>query len=327
MLRYLSWRLAAIPVIVAAVNALAFIYAHVALRVQLANNPFGVAGAEEISLWHLYGAYVIGLGHGNWGAMPTVAQEPIAQLVLQSALRSLGLLLIAFLLSTILGLWLGVYGARYLPPRMARWLPPLAAVGQALPSYYIGALALALLLRYLIQAGPAATAPLPVQGFGWDQHLILPVGVLLVRPVAQIAHFTAALTVSELERLYVTAARSRGLPVRLIRWKHVLGNVWAPLLLTLAASLRLLIGELILVEKLFGWPGLGNLLATALVPPQTAALGSLEGAASYFLWPELLAAALTLVALALLCLDTLTVLLARRADPRLVRATTGGTHG
>jgi len=327
MLRYLSWRLAASPVIVLAVNALAFLYAHIALRVQLANNPYGAAGADEVSLWSLYGSYLARLAQGDWGVMPTVAQEPIGQLVLQSGLRSLGLLLIAFLLSLILGLSIGVYGARYLPPRLAPWLPPLAAVGQALPSYYIGALALALLLRYLTQVGPEAAALLPVQGFGWDRHLILPVAVLLVRPVAQLAHFTAGLTVSELERLYVTAARSRGLPVHLIRWKHVLGNVWAPLLLTMAASLRLLIGELILVEKLFGWPGLGSLLATTLVPPQTAFLGSLQGAASYFLLPELLAAALTLLAVALLALDTTAALLARLADPRLGRTTTGVTYG
>jgi hypothetical protein len=62
-----------------------------------------------------------------------------------------------------------------------------------------------------------------------------------------------------------------------------------PVVLTLGASLRLLLGELILVEWLFAWPGLGRLLALALIPPRIALTGGAGDESIYFLHPPLLA--------------------------------------
>lgn len=56
--------------------------------------------------------------------------------------------------------------------------------------------------------------------------------------------------------------------------------------MAVAASLRLMVGELILVEWLFGWPGLGRPLASTLLPPTVASTAGLAGAMRNFLHPD-----------------------------------------
>ena len=74
---------------------------------------------------------------------------------------------------------------------IAPWLTVTTTVGLAMPSFYIGSLLIMATLAYLIW-GPHG-AVLPVQGFGWDLHLVLPALVLAARAAAQIAQMSSAL--------------------------------------------------------------------------------------------------------------------------------------
>ena len=170
---------------------------------------------------------------------------------------------------------------------------------------------------YVLSAGPDAQPPLPLQGFGWDQHLLLPTLALVARPTVQIAQVTASLLSDELHKQYVTAARSRGNTWARARWHHAFRNVLTPILLAIAGSARLLVGELILVEWLFAWPGLGRLLTLTLVPPRVATVGGLADQTVYFLHPALVAALLTIFTLIFLLVDLLASTAGRLADPRL----------
>jgi ABC-type dipeptide/oligopeptide/nickel transport system permease component len=84
----------------------------------------------------------------------------------------------------------------------------------------------------------------------------------------------------------------------------------------MAGSFRLLVGELVLVEWLFEWPGLGRLLALSLIAPRIAAPGVVFSD-HYFLHPPLVAALLTLLTFIFLFADTIASLIARASDPRL----------
>jgi ABC-type dipeptide/oligopeptide/nickel transport system permease component len=97
-------------------------------------------------------------------------------------------------------------------------------------------------------------------------------------------------------------------------------------ILVVAASLRLMVGELILVEWLFGWPGLGKLLASALLPPNVASVGLLSGATRNFLHPELVAGILTLFGLLFLLADLVSSLAVYAVDPRLRTALEASDH-
>lgn len=317
MLRFLLRRLLLFPLVMALANFAGFAYAHFALLAQRALNPFGAASQEAASIWQVYGAYVQGVTRGDLGVLPTIAKEPVGTAILKASGASLGLLTLAFLLSVVIGVTLGFAAVRHDPPSVARWLLPASALGLATPSFFIGALAIGILLIIMLRSGSDAQLLIPTQGFGWDAHLILPLLALTARPAAQISQVVSGLLLEELQMQYVVAARSRGTPWRTIRWRHVLRNFLAPALLAIAASFRIIVGELVLVEWLFAWPGLGRLLAFTLLPPATATMIGLSDAKPVFLHPPLVAALITVFSLLFLLADTTAASAARAVDPRL----------
>ena len=167
-----------------------------------------------------------------------------------------------------------------------------------MPGFFIGRLAVALLLLATIYAR-LGNIPLPIQGFGWDNHLILPLLALSVRPTAQIAQVVAGLLAGELGQQYIVAARGKGLTERRVIWHHALRNVWAPVAHAVAGAVRLLVADLIVVEWLFAWPGLGFLMAATLIPAQFAS-ASVE---ARFLDPPLVASLITIFAAFFLLID------------------------
>ncbi len=317
MSRFLLRRLLVIPVALVAVNFIGFVYAHAAQQFHAAQNPFGAGVGRSPAIWPLYVTYAQNLGRGEFGQMPAGVSLSVAQGVWQAAGASLGLLALAFVISLALGLLLGLRAVRAETASVAGWLMPVSTLGLATPSFYIGTLFIVGAVYYVLRSGPGTKSPFPLQGFGWDVHLALPLAALCVRPIMQIAQVTGHLLAGEMAQQYVVAARSRGNSWRRAQWRHALQNVLAPVLLTIAASLRLLVGELIIIEWLFGWPGLGRLLALALIPPNVATPGGLTGHTIYFLYPQLVAALLTVFTFIFLMVDTTASTLVRWVDPRL----------
>ncbi len=90
-------------------------------------------------------------------------------------------------------------------------------------------------------------------------------------------------------------------------------NVLAQIVLALNNTLRFMVGELIVVEYLFGWPGVGRLIANTLVPAQL----SNQSSSPMFLDPPTVAAMLTILAAVFLFADLGTAVFVRSVDPRL----------
>jgi len=135
----------------------------------------------------------------------------------------------------------------------------------------------------------------------------------MARPTFQLAQVTAGVLSGELGKQYVIAGRSLGHSWRSIRLHYALKNVVAPVILTIAGLQRFLVGELIMIEWLFRWPGLGRLLGWTLVPAEmTSSSGS-----PLFLNPPVMATVLTLIAALFLLADFFATLLVRYIDPRL----------
>lgn len=308
-------RLLFIPLILLVANFLGFAYAHVGLFAQALAHPFG--GTPEFpNLIQLYGDYVSGWSSLNFGLYPIGANVTVPAAVWEAAGKSLGLLFIAATFSILVGLALGLFSVRVNPPSLAPWLTPLTSFGLAVPSFYVGTLAVAISV-WLILRG-VESFPLPLGGFGWDAHLLLPMLALMLRPTLQIAQVTSNLILDEVRKQYVVTARSVGNTWHRIRWRHVLMNALASIVLTLAGAFRLTLGELVLVEWMFSWPGLGRMLVTTLLAPRVASMGGgFHEAGQAFLNPPLLAALVTVFALLFAFSEILSTSLARSADPRL----------
>ena len=317
MLRFILRRLTLIPIALTLVNFLGFAYAHYARPIRAARTPY-VQAVEGGPLLPSYGDYVqtlLNLDFGLQLSVPGARSGPVemGKTLFNATQASLGLLGVAFLLSLLAGLVIGYRAVHNDPPGVARWLTFLSTVGLAMPSFYIGSLFIMVSIFYLLWRGPGTQLPLPLDGFGWDAHLVFPTLALMARPTVQIAQITAGLLSGELSKQYVVSARSLGYTWRSIRNNFALRNVLAPVILTFAGMLRLLVGELVLIEWLFRWPGLGRLLAWTLVPAQlTSSRGS-----PLFLNPQVMAAVLTLIAALFLLSDFIAAILVRIFDPRL----------
>ena len=313
MIRFLLRRLLIIPPVLILLHFLGFAYAHVARPIRAARTPYLRELIETTPLWDTYRQHVQDIFGGQLGQMPGSSGE-FGERLLSATQASLGLLAIALLISVILGFLLGVAAVRTQPPGVRRWLTPLSTLGLAMPSFYLGSLGILAMVFYVLWRGPGSDAPLPIKGFAWDKHLVMPVIALSLRPMVQIAQVIAALLAGELGKQYVTAARSFGHTWRSIRWRQAMRNVLAPILMTVAASLRQMVSELVVVEWLFSWNGLGLLLASALVP---GTLSSDIGATPLFLSPPVVAAIVTVIGLLFMVVDLISSVAVRIIDPRL----------
>ncbi len=318
MTRFVLRRLGIILPALLLINFFGYAYAHLVRPLRAARTPYLHTLVTTEPLLPTYASYLqrtLGL---DFGTMPG-GQGTIATTIASAATASLGLLGLALALSTLAGLILGLRAVHVDPPRVSRWLPFLSTVGLAMPSFYIGSLLILALFFYILWR-PGTGMPIPWRGFGWDRHLVFPTLALMARPTVQIAQLTSGLLVDELGKQYIVAARSKGLPWRLVQGRHAMGNILASVILTIAGSLRLLVGELILVEWLFRWPGLGRLLAATLIPsPVSVSLGT-----PLFLNPPLVAALITVFAALFLVTDLVASVLVQIIDPRL-RTPEGGT--
>lgn len=309
MNRYLLRRLAAIPLGMLLAHFAGFAYAHLVLPIQLANNPMFASTLVPDPLLPTYLAYWRGVIGGDFGSIPP-AGAPVLGTVASATLASFVLLALALLIALLIGVPLGIKAVRSNGGRIAAWLTALTTAGLAMPGFYIGSLLITAALWYNIY-GPSA-ARIPAQGPGFDLHLVLPTLVLAARPTAQIAAVTASLMAAELDTQHIVTARSIGNSWRAIRRKHALRNIIAPLAVAVFAALRLTVGELIIVEWIFSWPGLGRTLALILIAPMGAAFDS-----PLFLHPPTLGAVLAVFAGLFLVGDLVSGLIARIADPAL----------
>ncbi len=319
MIDYIFRRLALIFPASLLINFIGYAYAYLVLPLRASRIPYvlQLSLGEREPLLRGYWTYLQGLARldlGTRGLGPD--SQALAEEVIRAIPATLGLLAIALILSALVGLILGLTAVHTTPPRRSRWLSLFATIGMAMPSFYIGILLFLAVFAYVL-ARPGRGLPLPVSGFGWDAHLILPTLALIVRPSVQIAQVTSGLLVDELGKQYVVTARSIGQSWKVIQRRHTMRNIVAAVVLTVAGSLRLLVGELILVEWLFRWPGLGYLFAQTLIPPHASRQMASAIQSASFLNPAIVATVLTVFAVLFLVVDLLASIAVRIVDPRL----------
>jgi ABC-type dipeptide/oligopeptide/nickel transport system permease component len=310
VLRYILRRLLIIPPILILINILGFTYAHFARPIRAARTPYLPFIPEPAPLIPTYQTFLKTL----LGTLErTTVQIATLDSIAEATKNSLGLLGLALSLSIMIGVLLGLGAVKTEPPGVARWLTFVSTSGLAMPSFYIGSLFIVGSISYVLWIGPGTELPFPMQGFGWDRHLVLPTLALMARPTMQIAQFTAGTLSEEIGKQYVIAGRSLGHTWRAIRMKYAMRNIIAPVILNITSSFRLVVGELVVVEWLFAWTGLGRLLAQTLVPP----LQTNFQETALFLDPFVVAIVLTIFAMLFLGADLIASISVRVLDPRL----------
>lgn len=306
MLRLIVRKLALILILLPLLNAVGFYYATIHPRLFV--SPTGVSVEASTSR---YGNYVQGLLAGELGR---VGNQDVASVIADPVKNSLILVLAGLVVAVVFGL---LFGLLAISPRTKRISPQaliVLAAGSSMPGFLAGGMLLSFMVYQTLYAGNPRT-PLPLSGFGLDEHLILPVIVLALQPTMYIAKVAAGLVENELQQDYIRVARSKGLSWLRLLWQHALPNMIAPVLVTIGESVRLMVGALVIVEALFIWPGIGRIflftvgLRLDARPPGV-----------YFGNPELLATIVVILGTWLLLADLIASALAYWVDPRLSQA-------
>lgn len=223
---------------------------------------------DSVTLWSEMAKGNLGLYNPQrpwayWGDRSAALSEMLPKLVF----NSLALLLLSMLLGGIVGGLIGMAAAASSSRRTSLILLICSVVGISAPSFFLG-----MLLQYLEITFYKTTGIrlVPVGGFGWDEHLVLPVMVLAARPVAQIARLTYVRVSQVLAEDYTRTARAKGLRQRIIWGIHIVPNIAATVLTAMGTSLRFSLSSLPVVEFLFGWPGAGQAMLEMLSTMQRA---------------------------------------------------------
>ncbi len=193
-------------------------------------------------------------------ASSDVRPRPMGEVIVERMSRSLGLLFIALAVAAVLGVIFGMRAARSGSKRSLGII--LATIlGVSAPSFF-----LAFLLQWGVTAWTrwSGDAILPVGGYGWDAHLVLPVIVLMARPLAQITRVSFVTLSDVLSQDYVRTARAKGLRNSQVIWSHVMRNAAIPILTTVGISFRFALSALVVIELYFGWQGAGFTLLKSI---------------------------------------------------------------
>ena len=181
---------------------------------------------------------------------------PVHDLVLQRLPATLTMAGAAVALILLVAVPLGIYSAYWRGSILDKIGGFVAAIGQAVPSFWLGLL---LILVFAVNL-----RLLPSGGVGGFKHLILPTITLALEPIARLTRLLRSSVIEELGSDYVTFHRMKGLPERTVLWKHVLRNAGMTSLTFVGIMTVGLLTGSVLVETVFVWPGIGRLLVEGI---------------------------------------------------------------
>lgn len=177
----------------------------------------------------------------------------------------------AIFLNFTLGLWLGARQAVRRGSREDRALTLLSLAGYSTPSFWLG-LVLAWLVGIELGWLPVAgmRSPILPAGASWmtraldvAAHLVLPALTLSIVTIAGTMRYQRTALLEVLRLPYIGTARAKGVPERVVVWRHGWRNALFPVITLFGLWLPLLVTGSVFVEMVFAWPGLGSLAASA----------------------------------------------------------------
>jgi peptide/nickel transport system permease protein len=210
-----------------------------------------------------YFSWVGGVLRGDWGTS-VLSQESVSSLVLPRIARSAILALLGMLLAVPLAYVLGVYSAQRSGRLSDRVVSISALFVNSLPEFVV-AILLLVVLGVLLRILPVESSGAAFDtGFDLIKAYILPVLALAVVLTPYMTRMVRANVRDVAGRPFVRSAVLRGVPRRRVIWRHVVPSASLPVVNVVALSTAELIGGVVIIENVFGFPGVGQLLVTSV---------------------------------------------------------------
>lgn len=216
------------------------------LREQLGlNDPFHIQ----------YFRYLSRLVRGDLGASLHTG-KPVIKTIIQRYPATIKLALASLLLALIISIPLGVVSATHRNSPVDHLSMVSALLGISMPNFWLGPL---LIILFSIKLNL-----LPVSGSGGWSYLILPAITLGTAMTALLTRMVRSSMLEEMGQDYIRTARAKGLPERVVIYKHALKNALIPVVTIVGLQFGTLLTGAIITETIFAWPGLGRLTIQAI---------------------------------------------------------------
>jgi peptide/nickel transport system permease protein len=273
--QYLLRRLGASVIVVVGITLFTFGLLHVifpspaivvlgsrANRVLIAawNKEHGFDKPWLVQYWN----YVWGLLHGNLGYSWKLNQS-VASLFAERWLRSLFLSGSAVVLAIVIAFPLGIFQAVKRNTVGDYTLTSAAFVTYAMPSFFLGIILIQVFAFSIPIFGFEASQNPSMWGIITDFHdMTLPIATLALVQLAAYSRYMRSQAMDTLAQDYIKSARAKGLPERLVLWRHLVRNASLPMVTLIGLSIPLLLAGNLVTEAVFNYPGMGLLFINSL---------------------------------------------------------------
>lgn len=183
-------------------------------------------------------------------------QAPCLRVFLDRLPATVELSVFALAFAVVVGVGIGVASAARSGGLMDTFGKGFALLGQSVPTFWVG---LMLILFFAV-----ALRLFPSSGRGGLLHLILPAVTLGWFSMASITRISRSAMLDVLDSEFIKLTRVKGLPERLVIWKHGLKNASIPIVTVASLELIRFVSGAVVVETVFSWPGVGRLAVDAV---------------------------------------------------------------
>jgi peptide/nickel transport system permease protein len=206
--------------------------------------------------WYIqYLSFVGKALHGEFG-YSFIRHKPAYEVITEKLPATIELAAVAFVISIVFSIPFGVLSATRPNSPVDYAVTVMALVGQSIPSFWLGIL---LILFFGVDL-----KWLPISGRGSWQHLILPGITLSAFSIARNMRLTRSSMLDYMQKDFVRTARSKGLRESQVIYGHVLRNSLLPIVTAIGLEIGYLLGGSVIVETIFGWPGVGREIVSAI---------------------------------------------------------------
>lgn len=202
-----------------------------------------------------YWRYFTGLVQGDLGRSYLQRAE-VSELIAARLPATLILMAGAIACELVLGLTMGVIAALRRGSGTDQMLMIVSFVGVSAPQFVVGLL---LLYVFAVQLGW-----FPIGGYGTFAHLVLPSVTLGIMGAGWYSRMMRSSMVEVLRADYIRTARAKGLARRRVILRHALPNAILPIIAMIGIDIGIFMGGIVVVESVFGWPGIGQLAWQAI---------------------------------------------------------------
>jgi ABC-type dipeptide/oligopeptide/nickel transport system permease component len=210
--------------------------------------------------------------------------EPVIKLILERLPATIELALASLLVAVLISIPIGVYSAIKHDSILDHAGMSLALIGVSLPNFWLGIMLIYFLggqynllpvagrIEYGIQVPPVTGLYLVDSLIAADlaafwsafKHLLMPALTLGTSLAAIVTRITRSSVLEVMRQDYVTTARAKGLDERTVIWRHILRNAAITIVTILGLQLGALLNGSVIVETVFSYPGIGELLIQAI---------------------------------------------------------------